>query len=267
MTRIVIVDDNPGARAFVVASLRHLGHELREVEPTCLFEVLRLLHETPPDLLLTDLIMPACPGQTLIRACREDPHLKDLKILLLSAHADVQLAHFLQELGQTRYITKPVTPHVLAECVQHLLEGDAPGSPVGSPGEGHIAIVDDSRLTRTYLANCLRAGGFESMEIVPLTLGSVLDALKLAKPRLLLLDYQMPHFTGDALVQTLREDPEPWLQNLPILMVTSHADPDLEGRLRPFQNIEILQKPIQAEVLLDSIHTVLEIQKGHPSFP
>lgn len=259
MTRIVIVDDNPGARAFVSASLRHLGHELQEVEPTCLFEVLRLLHDAPPDLLLTDLIMPTCPGQTLIRACREDPHLKDLKILLLTAHGDVQLAHFLQELGQTCYITKPVAPAVLAECVQQLLRGEPAAPPKSPPVEGRIAIVDDSRLTRTYLANCLRGGGLEAMEIEPLTLASVLEALNEAKPRLLLLDYQMPHFTGDALVKALREAPEPALNSLPILMVTSYSDPELEQRLRPFDNVEVLTKPIQSGILLESILTVLGV--------
>lgn len=140
MGRILIVDDNAGARAFASASLRHLGHELQEVVPTCLFEVLRLLHEDPP---------------------------------------------------------------ALAECVQQLLRGETLEAASAPTVEGLIAIVDDSRLTRTYLANCLRGGGLESVAIVPVTLESVLGALKEARLRLLLLDYQMPHFTGEALVQVL----------------------------------------------------------------
>lgn len=250
MGRIIIIDDNRSARVFAAASLRHLEHELVEVEPICLFEVLKLLHDDPPDLLITDLVMPTCPGQTLIRACREDPHLKNLKILLLSAHSDVKLANFLQEMGLTQYLSKPVGPKVLAQLVERFLNNqlDSP-APEADSTLGMVAVVDDSQLMRSFMAVCLRDAGFQVTEIDPVGLSEVLGALRQAQPRLLVVDQQMPHFNGDALVRALRAGKDEVLGIIPVLVVTSHFSEDLEKQFRAIEGVEILQKPLQPDTL------------------
>lgn len=248
MGRIMIVDDNRSARVFASASLRHLDHELVEVEPECIYEVLKLLHENPPDLLITDLVMPTCPGQTLIQACREDPHLKHLKILLLSAHSDVKLANFLQEMGLTQYLSKPVGPKVLADSVERFLRGQAePVAPGGALGT--VAVVDDSQLMRAFMAVCLRDAGFEVVEIDPVGLTEALAALQASQPRLLVVDQQMPHFNGDALIRALRASQDEALAHIPVLVVTSHANSELELKLQSIPDVEILQKPLQPDIL------------------
>lgn len=254
MPRIVVVDDNRTARVFALAALRPLGHELQEVEPTCLFGVLQLLHEAPPDLLVTDLVMPTCPGQTLIRACREDPHLKHLKILLLSAHSDVQLAHFLQEMGLTHYLSKPVSPTVLAECAERFLRGevDAPELASGT-ALGTVAVVDDSQLMRSFMARCLRNAGFEVMDIDPKSLNEVVDLLQKARPKLLVVDQQMPHFNGDVLIRALRAGSDEALGRIPVLVVTSHSGEDLEVLLRAIEGVEILEKPLQPDAFAERV--------------
>jgi two-component system chemotaxis response regulator CheY len=253
MARIVIVDDNRSARVFASAALRHLGHELQAVEPACLFEILQLLHEAPPDLLITDLVMPTCPGQTLIRACREDPHLKQLKILLLSAHSDLQLAHFLQEMGLTQYLSKPVNPAVLAECVERFLRNGESTADKAEAALGTVAVVDDSQLMRSFMAVCLRDAGFHVLEIDPIGLAEVVEALQKARPRLLVLDQQMPHFNGDVLIRTLRTGADELLAQVPVLVVTSHFNPELEKKFQALKGVEVLLKPLQPDALKERV--------------
>jgi len=259
MPIVMVVDDSATARRFIVGCLEPQGHVIREVEPTCLYEVLSALHAEVPDLLVTDLVMPGCPGQTLIRACREDSHLKQMKILLLTGHGDIALAHFLQNMGSTHYLTKPVAPPELADCVARLLSGDLAVDPGWSLAcNGVVAVIDDSQLSRVYHSACLRKGGFRPVEITPTDLLGTLEAVSQARPDLILLDYLMPKFRGDALVRVLRSRQSDPLQDVPILMVTAHDNEDLSARIKDRPHVEILSKPLYPEQLLDRVEALLE---------
>lgn len=257
MARIAVVDDNAGARLFAAASVRRNGHETLEIEPTCLFRVLEALHREPVDLLISDLVMPTCPGKTLIRACREDPHLKDLRILLLTAHGDVDLARFLQGMGHTHYLTKPVAAPVLSECVEHFLKGDLEIDLGWSLAcKGVVAVVDDSHLSRTFHAACMRKNGFRPVPIEPTDVMGTLRALEEAKPDLLLLDLLMPAFRGDALMRALRGSS---LRGLPVVMVTSYHGEDLKMMLDTTGVREVVFKPALPEELVGKVREILGV--------
>lgn len=123
MARIAIVDDSRLARVFAAGALRARGHEVVEVEPESLFAVLKVLRDDPVDLVVMDFLMPDCPGESLVRACREDAALKDLPVLLLSAHRDDEALVRMQHLGISGFLLKPVEPTVLAEKVTEALAG------------------------------------------------------------------------------------------------------------------------------------------------
>lgn len=258
MSTIAVVDDSAGARLFAVASLKQSGHQIREIEPTCIFKVLEELHANLPDLLISDLMMPTCPGQTIIRTCREDPHLKDLKILLLTAHGDVELAHFLQAMGNTHYLTKPVPPPVLAECVDRFLTGDLEIDPGWNLAcKGVVAVVDDSHLSRVYHSACLRKNGFRPIQIEPTDLMGTLRALQAAKPEMVLLDFLMPGFRGDALVRALRSNAA--LVDLPVLLVTAHRGDELEDLQATDASVDLLFKPVLPVDLIAKVKSILGV--------
>ena len=122
MPRIAIVDDSRLVRAFSAGALRAQGHEVVEVEPTSLFEVLKVLRETPVDLLVADFLMPDCPGESLVRACREDAALRDLPILVVSAHRDDISLQRMQQMGISGFLLKPVDASSLVAKVAETLE-------------------------------------------------------------------------------------------------------------------------------------------------
>jgi DNA-binding NarL/FixJ family response regulator len=123
MARIAIVDDSRLVRAFAAGALRAQGHETVEIEPTSLFEVLKVLRETPVDLLLADFLMPDCPGESLVRACREDAALRDLPILVVSAHRDDNSLMRMQQMGLSGFLLKPVDASALVAKVTETLAG------------------------------------------------------------------------------------------------------------------------------------------------
>ena len=123
MARIAIVDDSRLVRVFAAAALKAQGHEVVEVEPSSLFDVLKVLRDAPVDLLVMDLIMPDCPGESLVRACREDAALASLPILVVSAHRDEDALKRLQQHRISGFLLKPMTPADLAAKAKEALAG------------------------------------------------------------------------------------------------------------------------------------------------
>jgi DNA-binding response OmpR family regulator len=121
MARIAIVDDSRLARTFAASALRGHRHEVREIEPTSLFSVLETLKSYRPDLVIVDYLMPLCPGLSLIRACTEDEHLAQMRILVLTAHREEEAIGLLEGMGVRLCLHKPVAPEALLEAVKRVL--------------------------------------------------------------------------------------------------------------------------------------------------
>jgi len=122
MGRIAIVDDSRLARTFSAACLRKEGHEVWEVDPTSIFDVLKTVKESIPDMLIMDFLMPNCPGTSLARVCREDPELQAMRVLVLTAHRDDDVTERLLNLGVSEVMFKPFEPQALADRVKAILE-------------------------------------------------------------------------------------------------------------------------------------------------
>lgn len=125
MARIAVVDDSRLARIFAASALRGHGHEVREVEPTSLFNVLEILKAYRPDLMVVDYLMPLCPGLSLIRACSEDESLQAMRILVLTAHHEEEALRLLDRFGAHRCLHKPVTPDLLVTVTGQILAQEA----------------------------------------------------------------------------------------------------------------------------------------------
>ena len=123
MAKIAIVDDSRLARTLEANSLIPEGHTVRDIDPTSLFDVLKVLHDDPPDLLVMDFLMPNCPGPSLARACKDDLALEHMKIMVVTAHVDKDTDQLLKRLGVVAVLRKPIAPKTLQEAVTSILAG------------------------------------------------------------------------------------------------------------------------------------------------
>ncbi|HEY6528803.1 MAG TPA: two-component system response regulator [Cellvibrionaceae bacterium] len=77
--------------------------------------------ETPPDLILLDIMMPEMDGYEVCRRLKTDNTTRDIPIIFLTAKAEVIDETHGFELGACDYITKPISPPiVLARVETHL---------------------------------------------------------------------------------------------------------------------------------------------------
>ena len=65
MATILIVDDRAACREFLVTLLKYSKHQLLEAEDGQ--KALKLINEKRPDLIITDIIMPALNGYELVQ--------------------------------------------------------------------------------------------------------------------------------------------------------------------------------------------------------
>jgi CheY-like chemotaxis protein len=121
MALIAIVDDSRLARHFAAACLKKDGHEVAEVEPTTIGEVMDQLRELQPALVMLDQQMPGFSGASLVRLCFQDEVLSAAKVVMLTAHHDEELEQRLEKLGVHSVLYKPISPADLSKAVAALV--------------------------------------------------------------------------------------------------------------------------------------------------
>jgi CheY-like chemotaxis protein len=118
---ILVIDDSKLMRAWMRINLQQAGYEVEDISPTSVYEALEAIYHHQPSLVLTDYEMPGCNGESLIRAIREDPRLRQTAVLVISAHAEEDLINRLMRYGLVAYLLKPLGPEALLEAVQGFL--------------------------------------------------------------------------------------------------------------------------------------------------
>lgn len=104
LKRILVVDDNADMRSY----LRRLLGSRWQVEAAVDGEdALERIRSQRPDLVISDVMMPQLDGFGLLRAIREDPDLRQLPVILLSARADEPASTEGLESGADDYLIKP----------------------------------------------------------------------------------------------------------------------------------------------------------------
>jgi len=83
MTRVLVVDDEAAIRDLVSDMLHDEGYDVVAARNGT--EALQALAETPPDLLLTDWMMPIMNGRDLLEHLRQQPHLDGMAVVVMSA--------------------------------------------------------------------------------------------------------------------------------------------------------------------------------------
>ncbi|HVC81003.1 MAG TPA: ATP-binding protein [Chloroflexota bacterium] len=112
--RILLADDNADMRAYVG---RLLGARYTVEAVADGATALASARERPPDLVLTDIMMPGLDGFGLLRELRADPRTASIPVILLSARAGEEARLEGLEAGADDYLVKPFSARELTATV------------------------------------------------------------------------------------------------------------------------------------------------------
>ena len=119
--RILIAEDEPNIVTLLQFLLQGGDHEVRVARDGA--EALLLAESFVPNVLLLDVMMPLRNGYEVCRTIRENPALRRVKILMLTARGRDEEREKGLALGADAYVTKPFSTKELLAKVGELLEG------------------------------------------------------------------------------------------------------------------------------------------------
>ena len=117
--RILIVDDSPINLDLIQKTLKRAGFEVRIANSG--YSAIDLLKSQSVDLILLDIIMPGIDGFETCKRFKENPLIRDIPVIFMTALDDGESRVKGLTLGAVDYITKPFEQEeVLARVSIHL---------------------------------------------------------------------------------------------------------------------------------------------------
>jgi len=123
VTRVLyLIEDCPEEQELLGGLLRSIGTLQVEIFGDGL-QAFDRIQQSPPQLLVLDLMVPGLDGFLMTRLLRFDQRFSQLPILCLSRLAEEGLEERVLGLGATAFLSKPIHNDRFVELVQRLLLG------------------------------------------------------------------------------------------------------------------------------------------------
>ena len=119
--RIIVVDDIKQNRYYLQKLLEGYGYVVETAGNGV--EALEKARASPPDMIITDTLMPTMDGFQLCRALKTDENLKDIPVLFHSAtYTDKKSRELALSIGAAGYVIKPIEPDEFIKIITATLE-------------------------------------------------------------------------------------------------------------------------------------------------
>jgi DNA-binding response OmpR family regulator len=115
---VLVAEDNVEMNRFIseILSTEYRVRSVRNGQ-----EALEAAKQEPPDLILSDMMMPGLTGEELLAALRRTPELAHVPVVFLTAKADDPLKLNLLQSGAMDYVMKPFATAELRARVRNQL--------------------------------------------------------------------------------------------------------------------------------------------------
>ena len=265
-TRILVVDEDRPNRDLILVWMEDWGCQPEALsDPQLVLDKLHgaLNRGKPFEIVIMEKQLKGMSGEELGREIKEDPLLRETRLVMLTAHGRRGDVARLKKAGFSAYLPKPIREDQLFRCLMAIVD---PGS-IPRDKQGDLFItqynLEESRRQRPRIllvedlpVNQKVTSAFLEKLGYPVEIASNgKEALKFLKKKrygLVLMDVQMPIMDGYEATRQIRQlRPAAPNANVPIVALTAHAmkgerDKCLEAGMNDF-----LPKPIQFKALRD----------------
>jgi len=120
MKKILVVDDDRTLRITLTRALENMGYQVEQVSSGA--EALEACVKNPPDLVVSDVMMPEMDGIEFCRRLRATPSGQLMPFIFLSGKGELEDRIHGHSIGADDYLIKPVNPRELAAKIEAQLE-------------------------------------------------------------------------------------------------------------------------------------------------
>jgi signal transduction histidine kinase len=125
VSSILILDDRPADRELLATLLAHAGYDVREAATGD--EALGSVRAEPPDLVITDIVMPGMNGYEFVRRLRSDPEMETVPVIFCTANYSMdEVRRLAAAVGVSRFISKPSELEDIVSTVGEVLGAPTP---------------------------------------------------------------------------------------------------------------------------------------------
>jgi len=119
LNRVCYVEDDEDIQRIVRMSLERIGKMSVELvtDPLVAIDAIKAFK---PELVMLDWMMPGMDGPTLYRKMKEDPGVRDLPVVFITAKASQKELDELRALGAAGTISKPFSPKELPVLLREI---------------------------------------------------------------------------------------------------------------------------------------------------
>lgn len=124
---VLVVDDCPESVCLLQDIMRAAGYQVAPASQG--EEALRLARQSPPAVIISDLRMPVMDGYALCRACAQDPLLRAVPVILLTAGCIAARDKALAYAAGARHLLRlPIELAVLCRVVREAIAAAGSGA-------------------------------------------------------------------------------------------------------------------------------------------
>lgn len=257
---ILIAEDDNILRFIVEKKLEKEGYKIIGVEDGN--SALKILKETPPDLILLDIYLPGINGFELMSIIKKDLKLKVPIIVLTTSITDSAIEESLLK-GAKGYIAKTsFNPDEIVRIINKYLKPEksinfeTSYKTYQSKNEKSILIIEDDKILGNLIFRKLKK--LKKYNLMWLTQGD--DAYKLLKKRsfdLVLLDLILPGMNGFEILEKLKSTKLFKKSTIVVLSNLSQKD-EIQRSLKLGAKDYIIKSNYTLEEIIDKVRKYLE---------
>ena len=245
MKKVLISDDNGNNRYLLERLFTAGGYAVEQATNGA--EALNLARKGPPDLIITDLLMPVMDGFELCRQWKADDILKKIPFVVYTAtYTEPKDEQLVMSLGADKFMIKPQKPELILNIVQEILSNLGASFPVKEPlGDEMEALKSYNEVLFHKLEKKMKSldREVEEKSATEKKLESTVEALKKSNEELKKFAYATSH----DLQEPLR------MISLYVQLLNKKLDPILDAECREYINIVTKGAGAMSEMIKDII--------------
>ncbi|MBF0297971.1 MAG: response regulator [Oligoflexia bacterium] len=246
--KVLIVEDEKIALDYLAQIIREEGFQTLTSENGK--DALAKLLSEKPDILITDYKLPGISGLEIMETARK--LIPSIKIIIITAFGDTNLAISAIQNGALDYFKKPIDPIQIRVALGRAKEKITEDTKtIFKP---NIMIVDDEEDAKNYVALFLKKEK-DDWNIFMASDGiAALDLFKEKKIDVVLIDIKMPKKNGLQAIHEMREISS----DFESIVLTGHGDESDAIQALRDGTMNFLKKPIDIEEVLINVEKALE---------
>jgi two-component system cell cycle response regulator len=260
MARVLVIEDNPASLDLMVYLLKAFGHTPLSARDG--LEGIAAAARERPELILCDIQLPGADGVEVCRQLKQNPDLKKIPLVAVTAYAMVGDRERLLGEGFDGYLSKPINPQTfIADMSPYLLATKVEPQVSAVTGTNRapvkvngatVLVVDNSQANINLSRSILESFGYRI--IAANGVDEAMTVLQTRRPDMILSDLHMPVKDGFDFIKLIKADEE--LRTIPFVLISSTVWGDKE-RVRGLSlgAARFIIRPLEPQALVDQIES------------